>query len=261
MLPWIEAGRPLPDNVCARVTVRSGGVSTGAWGLPGHRPGGLNLGARCGDDPQAVLENRRRLEAALAAVPCWLDQVHGTRVHHAVALAPDDNNGVEPRADAAVTDLPGRVLSILTADCLPVLFSDGAGRRVGAAHAGWRGLAAGVIEQTVDAIRRLPGEDDALVAWLGPAIGPAAFEVGEEVLEAFVAHDAAAGDCFRRGDRQGKWFADLFGLARQRLADAGVGEVGGGGLCTVSDADRFYSHRRDRTSGRMASLIWIKPGR
>jgi YfiH family protein len=180
-------------------------------------------------------------------------------VHRATNALSCDASGAEPRADAAVTCIPGRVLAILTADCLPVLLADRSGRRVGAAHAGWRGLAAGVIEQTVAALRDLPGDDDALVAWLGPAIGPEAFEVGDEVLEAFVAHDAGARACFRPREVPGKWFADLYALARRRLAAVGVGEVGGGGFCTVTEPQRFYSHRRDRTSGRMASLIWIKP--
>ncbi len=257
-IPLLEAGWPLPEAVCARVTLRAGGVSQSAWGLDGRRPGGLNLGARCGDDPQAVAENRRRLGELLPGQPCWLDQVHGVDVH-LVAGEPTESALSEPRADALVTSEPGRVLAILTADCLPVLLADSTGRRIGAAHAGWRGLAAGVVEQTVSAIQRLPGESESLVAWLGPAIGPDAFEVGEEVLEAFVAHDPAARVCFKRGGAPGKWFADLYALARQRLAAVGVTRVGGGGLCTVADAQRFYSHRRDRTAGRMASLIWIRP--
>jgi hypothetical protein len=259
MLPMLEAGRPLPDAVCARVTLRAGGVSQGAWGIAGGRPGGLNLGARCGDDPHTVIENRRRLAALLPEEPCWLDQVHGVAVHRATEAVSPRAAGTEPRADAAVTHIPGRVLAILTADCLPVLLADRSGQRIGAAHAGWRGLAAGVIEQTVAALRELPGGDDSLVAWLGPAIGPEAFEVGDEVLEAFAAQDAGARACFRPREVPGKWFADLYALARRRLAASGVSEVGGGGLCTVTEPERFYSHRRDRISGRMASLIWIKP--
>lgn len=258
-LPLLVAGWPLPVSVSGRVTTRVGGVSQRSWGGLHQTPDGLNLGARCGDDPAAVAENRRRLTMLLPTEPVWLEQVHGVDVH--VSQAAALTQAVEPRADAAVTSEPGRVLAVQSADCLTVLFSDFQGRRIGAAHAGWRGLAAGVLENTVAALRGLPGDSDDVVAWLGPAIGPEAFEVGAEVLEAFLAHDPGAGDCFRRGASADKWMADLFGLARRRLASVGVEQVGGGGLCTFSDAGRFYSHRRDRTTGRLASLIWINPAR
>lgn len=257
---WIQAGWPLPETVCAWVTTRAGGVSDGPWGLHGGRGGGLNLGSRCGDQPESVEENRRRLQSALPGEPVWLEQVHGTAVHQ---VRPGSHVGSPPAevcADASVTDVAGCVLAVLTADCLPVLLADRDGRRVGVAHAGWRGLSAGVVENTLAALRALPGSSDEWAAWLGPAIGPEAFEVGEEVRQAFVDHDHRASRCFRAGVRPGKWFADLFALARQRLSCAGVDAVGGGDWCTVQNPERFFSYRRDRTSGRMASLIWIKPG-
>jgi len=256
----VRAGWPLPRSVCAVVTPRGGGVSSGAWGLPDGQAGGLNLGSRCGDHPDAVAENRRRLRAALPSDPHWLEQVHGVAVHRVIAPIDRPENPLEPCADASVTDVPGRVLAVLSADCLPVMLSDRSGRRVGAAHAGWRGLAAGVVENTVAALRSLPGEDEPLSAWLGPAIGPAAFEVGDEVREVFADQDPVSVVCFRPASQPGKWLADLFSLARRRLARVGVTEVGGGGQCTVTDRLRFYSHRRDRVTGRMASLIWIKSG-
>ncbi len=256
----MPAGWPLPRTVCAAVTPRSGGVSGGAWGLFDGQTGGLNLGSHCGDHPDAVIENRRRLRAALPSDPHWLEQVHGAAVHRVIASVEGPEDPLEVRADASVTDIPGRVLAVLSADCLPVLLSDCSGRRIGAAHAGWRGLAAGVLENTVAALRSLPGQDESLSAWLGPAIGPAAFEVGDEVRQVFVAGDPASAVCFRPAPQPGKWLADLFSLARRRLARVGVTEVGGGGQCTVADRNRFYSHRRDRVTGRMASLIWINPG-
>jgi hypothetical protein len=174
--------------------------------------------------------------------------VHGTRC----VIAEESPPGTE--ADASASYRPGTVCAVLTADCLPVLLCDAAGTVVAAAHAGWRGLAAGVLESTVAAMQR-PG--DTLMAWLGPAIGPAAFEVGDEVRDAFVAHAAAATAAFvPHGD--GKWLCDIYALARQRLAESGVGSITGGGLCTVGDADRFYSYRRDGATGRMASLIWLE---
>lgn len=258
-LELIPAGGPLPNSVCAVVTPRWGGVSRGSWGLSQGRDGGLNLGLYCGDQPEAVAENRRRLSALLPADPQWLRQVHGVDVCCVASGKQGGESQQEVCADASVTDIPGRVLAVLSADCLPVLLSDRSGRRIGAAHAGWRGLAAGVIENTVTAIQALPGEAEPLVAWLGPAIGPAAFEVGEEVRQTFVDHDPLSAECFRPAAQPGKWLADLFSLARQRLAKVGITEVGGGGQCTVGDPERFFSHRRDRVTGRMASLIWIKP--
>ncbi len=228
-MPFIKPDWPAPAGVHALVTTRAGGVS-----LPPFDS--LNLGDHVGDDPAAVALNRQRLRAFLPAEPCWLKQVHGTTVAQADGL----RDAVE--ADASVAFLPGSVCAVLTADCLPVLFCDRKGSRVAAAHAGWRGLAAGVLESSVAAMRCDPAD---ILAWLGPAIGPQAFEVGDEVREAFVP------------GRPGKWFADIYELARLRLMQAGVGSVHGGGFCTHADAGRFYSYRRDGTTGRMAALVWL----
>jgi YfiH family protein len=202
---------------------------------------------RTGDDPAAALEQRWRLRETLSlpSDPRWLRQVHGT----AVAIEP----GLDmPEADAAVTGTDGVVLAIVTADCLPVLLCNETGSEIAAAHAGWRGLAAGVLEATVAAMATSP---EKLLAWLGPAAGPDAYEIGEEVRLAFLAHDPAAKSAFIP-TRRGHWRVDLYALARRRLADVGVMQVFGGGLCTISDPQRFYSHRRDQSTGRMASLIW-----
>ena len=212
----------------------------------------LNLGLRCGDDTDIVHENRQRLAAALAlpAAPRWLRQVHGV----AVAVEPGDD---EPEADAAVATTPGTVLAILTADCLPAVFAANDGSEVGAAHAGWRGLAEGVLEATVAAMRTPASE---LVAWLGPCAGPGAYEIGQEVFDAFVSRDARAADAFV-ATRPGHWRVDLVRLARQRLADAGMARdaIHGGDLCTISAPSRFFSHRRDQRTGRMATLVWREP--
>jgi YfiH family protein len=237
---WIVPDWPAPPAVRALVTTRNGGVSQGPYAS-------LNLGLKVNDDPQAVTRNRALLRAHLPAEPRWIAQVHGNRVVDA-----DRFEGL-PEADAAVSRTPGTVCAVMIADCMPVLLADRSGTVVGAAHAGWRGLAAGVIENTVEAMGVDPGE---LVAWLGPAIGPDAFEVGADVRDAFLALDAGAAPAFR-DHRPGKWLADLFWLARRRLAALGVTEVYGGGLCTVSDPARFFSHRRDRVSGRMAALVWL----
>jgi YfiH family protein len=214
----------------------------------------LNFGLRCGDDPAHVEGNRALLAQwlALPAPPRWLHQVHGVAVHRFGAGAPE---GAEPEADAAVTSEPGVVLAILTADCLPVLFAARDGSEVAAAHAGWRGLAAGVLEATVAAMRAPAA---GLLAWLGPAAGPQSYEVGDEVRQAFLAHDAAADAAFRP-TRPGHWRVDLYLLARQRLASVGVLAVSGGGECTIADAGRYYSHRRDGRTGRMATLAWLQP--
>jgi YfiH family protein len=195
-------------------------------------------------------DDRRRLREALAlpAEPGWLRQVHGARV---VRLRPGD--GAAAEADASVAADPGVVCAVMAADCLPVLFCDDAGTTVAAAHAGWRGLAAGVLEATVRATGQ-PGER--LMAWLGAAIGPASFEVGAEVREAFVAADPDAAACFRPRPSPGKFLADLYGLARQRLARAGVRRVHGGGLDTFADPRRFFSYRREGRCGRLAALVW-----
>jgi YfiH family protein len=242
-----------PAAVGALSTVRGGGVSRVPYD-DGAGGGGLNLGLHVEDCAADVLENRARLAALLPAEPAWLTQVHGTSVVDA-ALA----EGV-PVADASYTTRPGVVCAILTADCLPVLFCDTAGRVVGAAHAGWRGLAGGVLENTVAAMRAAGASE--LMAWLGPAIGPRQFEVGEEVRQAFAGLGQDALSAFQPvGTRPGKYLADIYALARIRLRAQGVLQVAGGGRCTVSEAGLFYSYRRDRVTGRMASLVWIEVGR
>ena len=207
----------------------------------------FNLGSRCGDDAEVVRRNRDALVGhfALPAPPRWLRQVHG----HAVAIEPGDD---EPEADAAVTRTPGVVLAILTADCLPVVLAARDGSEVAVAHAGWRGLAGGVLEATVAAMTTSPADD---VAWLGPAAGPDAYEIGRDVFDAFVPGQPQAESAFE-ATRPGHWRVDLYALARQRLLAAGLRTVCGGGLCTISDKDRFFSHRRDQRTGRMATLAW-----
>jgi uncharacterized protein, YfiH family len=232
---------PAPAKVRALSTTRAGGVSAGPYAS-------LNLGDHVGDDPAAVAENRARVRNRLPAEPLWLKQVHLADVADA-----DSASGV-PEADASVARQPGKACAVLTADCLPLLLCDRAGAVVAAAHAGWRGLAGGVIEAAVEAMKVSPGE---VLAWLGPAIGPAAFEVGGEVRDAFLAFDPAAAAAFVAREN-GKWLADIFHLARLRLGKIGVTAVYGGGVCTYSDAERFYSYRRDGATGRMASLIWIE---
>ncbi|WP_428609837.1 peptidoglycan editing factor PgeF [Sedimenticola sp.] len=234
---------PAPAAIHAVISTRIGGVSTTPYDS-------LNLGDHVGDDPAAVAENRRRLTRAarLPADPVWLNQVHGTRVL-------DGEGPVQNReADAAITSRPGQVCAVMTADCLPVLLCNRAGNRVAVAHAGWRGLADGVIEST---LAKFSDPADRLLAWLGPAIGPDAFEVGPEVRERFIQADPEADRAFRPG-RPGHWLADIYQLARRRLQQAGVGFIGGGDYCTVTDSKRFYSYRRDGATGRMASLIWIE---
>jgi YfiH family protein len=240
---WIV---PTP-GIGALSTTRCGGVS-GAPYDDGTDDGGLNLGLHVGDDPTRVMENRARLQAALPAPPVWLSQVHGATVVDAAAVT-----GV-PEADASFTVQPGVVCAVQTADCLPVLFCDSAGAVVAAAHAGWRGLARGVLQNTVERMRQAGGRE--ILAWLGPAIGPRQFEVGPEVRAAFVNGNPAADSAFTpHGD--GKYLADIYQLARLALGACDVRLVSGGDFCTVSDARRFYSYRRDGRTGRMASLIWI----
>lgn len=241
---WISPGWPAPSWVRAVTTTRSGGVSRGVYAS-------LNLAAHVDDDPQAVAANRAALREALAlpAEPVWLHQVHGRGIVDA------DHAAADAEGDGAVSGAPGTVCAVLTADCLPVLLCDRAGTRVAAVHAGWRGLAGGVIEAAV-ARMNLPGSD--LMAWLGPAIGPRAFEVGVEVRDSFVAQDPAAAAAFApHGER---WHADLYRLANQRLAALGITEVHGGEWCTFEDSARFYSYRRDGATGRMATLIWLEEG-
>jgi len=236
---WIVPEWPAPARVKALITTRAGGVSAGPFAS-------FNLGLRTGDDPQAVAANRASLNSLLPQAPRWLRQVHGSRAVEADALTE------APEADAAIARRPGTVCAVLVADCIPVLLADRAGSIVGIAHAGWRGLAAGVIENVV---RGMAGKPGGLVAYLGPGIGPAAFEVGGDVRDAFLARDTGAAAAFKP-HAAGKWLADLFQLARQCLHRCGIREIYGGTLCTYSDAQRFFSYRRSRTTGRMAALIW-----
>lgn len=242
---WITPDWPAPPRVRALSTTRDGGVSR-----PPYES--LNLSDGVGDSPEAVHANCDRLlvEAGLPRVPVWLRQVHGTGVVYAGEV------DAVPEADAVWTDAPGFACAVLTADCLPVLLCDRSGTSVAAVHAGWRGLAAGVIERTIDAMH-IDGAD--LLAWLGPAIGPGAFEVGAEVREAFLRTDPGATEAFSEG-REGHWMADLYRLARRRLNGRGVRDICGGGFCTYGDAEQFYSYRRDGVTGRMATLIWLEVG-
>ncbi len=238
---------PAPAGVRAAFTLRSGGVS--------ERPfDSFNIAAHVGDDPRAVAENRARLRKSLGltAEPAWLEQVHGQRVVDLDRLATVDSPGP---ADAAVAHAAGRTCAIQVADCMPVLFAAADGSAIGAAHAGWRGLVGGVLESTVRALGTPPGK---LLAWLGPAIGQANFEVGEEVRAAFLAADAGAATAFVANDR-GRWQCDLDALARRRLAALGLASVHGGGWCTYAEPRRFFSYRRDGRCGRMAALIWLDP--
>lgn len=249
---WIIPDWPAPPAVRAVCTTRSGGVSVGAYAS-------LNLGLHVGDAVQAVTENRQRVQAALGVRPVWMDQVHGCGVlqvsrHTVDGLVADCAFGVE--ANTACT--------VMVADCLPVLFCDAQGSRVAAAHAGWRGLLGaqgqGVLEAAVAGFGATSGAGaKGVLAWLGPCIGPQAFEVGEEVRAGFMAHSPEAAACFQ-SQAGGKWLADLAGLARQRLAALGITRVFGNDgtvdWCTVANPSRFFSHRRDGVSGRMAACIW-----
>ena len=241
-LAWLEPDWPVPPGVRVISTLRSGGASAGPFAS-------LNFAAHVGDRPEAVAENRRRLRVAVAlpAEPLWLEQVHG------VDVAVHDGGSDSRRADASIAFTSGRVCAVMTADCLPIVLADRAGTRVGVAHAGWRGLLGGVVEATVARLECDPRE---LLAWLGPAIGAAAFEVGAEVREAFVNRSPDLASGFTSNER-GRFQADLYGLARQVLAAAGVTSVHGGGWCTHADASRFFSFRRDGTTGRMATLAWL----
>lgn len=282
-----------------------------ASGSTGPAPGGLNLGIHCGDDPAAAHENRQRVEAIIGQPISWLKQVHGIRVLDLDETSPDtdasrgtnrhapsqnlqthvqgtsasadmspatDTPVSEPEADAQITTRPGIALAVQVADCLPVLLADRQGRVIGAAHAGWRSLAGGILQATVQKMRqKVPNAD--IVAWLGPCIGPAVFEVGDEVRAAFIAaaqymathlqgrppeqEDAQcttrAESAFQPGRKPGKWLANLPELARQHLHALGITDIHTAGACTFSDPARFWSYRRDQTCGRMAGLIWIKP--
>jgi polyphenol oxidase len=243
-LPWFEADWPAPPGVRA-ISTQRGDTQSGVSKAP-YRS--FNLGDHVGDDPTAVAENRRRLKeaAGLPREPAWLSQVHG------IGVADLDSRAAQGPADAAIARGPGKVCAILTADCLPILLTTDSGDVVAAAHAGWRGLAAGVIEATVRAMAAPP---EKLLAWRGPAIGPRHFEVGTEVRDAFVAADAQAGKAFEANAR-GRFMADLGALADQRLRGLGVTRIYGGGHCTFAEAERYFSHRRDGITGRQATLIW-----
>lgn len=242
--PWIEPQWPAASHVHALSTIRQGGVSQWPWAS-------LNLGDHVNDNPSHVAENRLHLKrlAGLPHEPRWLTQVHGCNLLDAAALPASHLC----EADAVYSNRPQHICAVLTADCLPVLFTDSAGREVAASHAGWRGLAAGVLEQTIG---RFDAAPEKLMAWLGPAIGPASFEVGADVREAFLAWSFDCEVAFIEHG-EGRWLADIYQLARQRLRKAGVTAIHGGGYCTYRDAEHFYSYRRDGETGRMATLIWF----
>jgi polyphenol oxidase len=245
---WLGA----PHNIGAFSTLRQGGVSLAPYDDgSGTGGGGLNFGMHVGDSLASVQQNRTLLKNLLPAEPAWLTQVHGTGVLDAA------NVKGAPEADASISTKSGVVCVIQTADCLPVLLCDEAGRVVAAAHAGWRGLVCGILEKTVAEMRNAGAGK--IMAWLGPAIGPESFEVGEDVWNAFGVRGAATPDMFKViAGKPGKYLANIYLLARKILGEAGVARIYGGDLCTVSDPRRFYSYRRDHVTGRMASLIWIK---
>ncbi|HEY1773128.1 MAG TPA: peptidoglycan editing factor PgeF [Gammaproteobacteria bacterium] len=240
---WIRPEWPAPVSVRSLSTTRLGGVSRDAYAS-------FNLGQHVCDSPESVTANRAKLQMNLGRVePRWLSQVHGTRV------AVLDGTPVTQPADAAVAVGRGEACVVMTADCLPVILCDQEGTTVAAAHAGWRGLSAGVLEATVQS---MPIAPDKLMAWFGPAIGPQAYEVGDEVRNAFVQHTTRAAEAFSVGVAQGKWWCDLYLLARLRLEALGVESIHGGDFCTYKERERFFSHRRDGQCGRMATLIWIE---
>ena len=257
---WIVPQWPVAARVRAMTTTRAGGVSQGAYAS-------FNIGESVGDAPESVVANRARLRALLPGEPVWLTQVHGTRIIDAASAGPDVNPDVNPgvnpgvnpdvnpEADGIITRARGVVLAIQSADCMPVLLADCEGTVIGAAHAGWRGLAGGVIE---NAVRAMDIPASRVLAWLGPAIGPASYEVGEDVYRVFVDEDAQAAQAFMP-DTDGKYLVDLYALARQRLARMGVPFVFGGGYCTFRETGRFFSYRRDGRTGRMATLLWMEP--
>ena len=240
---FIFPGWPVSAGIRACVTTRHGGVSNAPFD-------GLNLGNHVGDDPQAVAHNRQLVRQALQlpAEPVWLQQTHSISTINA------DDRPSDCPADASWTDQPGVICAVMTADCLPVFFANQKQRRVAVAHAGWRGLADGILEATVDALDCPPNE---LTVWLGPAIGSSAFEVGDDVRDAFTGYNREATQAFKPKS-SGKWLADLYLLACQRLNAAGIGAISGGEFCTYSDNERFFSYRRDGKTGRMASLIWLE---
>jgi polyphenol oxidase len=242
---YLKPAWSAPSRVKSLVTTRNGGMS-----IQGYES--FNLALHVGDDPATVIKNRELLQEELPSEPIWLNQVHGTQVCDV-----DEYKGGLIDADAAVTSQINRVLTIMTADCLPVLLSDQYGQVIGAAHAGWRGLCSGVLENTLALMRRkLKDESVQIVAYLGPAIGPSCYEVGQEVFDAFVSHDDLASQAFVKTEKAGKYMANLYILAKQRLASMGVVDVHGGADCTYSDS-RFYSFRRNPVTGRMATCVWI----
>ena len=240
-----------PQQIKTMITNRHGGFSQPPFDS-------LNLGSHVGDDPTTVKKNREALKIVLPNEPIWLNQVHGTQVIDADCR--NDWSDV-PSADASVTSTPGKVLAIMTADCLPVLLASSDGKVVGAAHAGWRGLAAGVIEQTVALMRSKQTQQaqtqSDIIAYLGPAIGPHAFEVGSEVRDIFIAQNPASATCFEQLKENGKYLADIYGLATLRLNALGVEQIEGGDECTLQNPD-YFSYRRDQQTGRMGSFIWIE---
>lgn len=238
---WLPVKWPAPEHIHAGCTTRLGGVSRPPYDS-------FNLAMHVQDDPQCVSDNRRRLAAYLGLPdePRWLQQVHGCEV------STDDR--VLETADACVTQTRGRVCVVMTADCLPLLMTDRKGTCVAAVHAGWKGLANNAISQTIE---KMPVATSQLLVWLGPAIGPQAFEVGEEVREEFLGQNASFADCFVTGKQPGKWLLNIYQLARLQLAACAVENIYGGSFCTYHDKQRFYSYRRDKTTGRMASLIWM----
>ena len=239
----VIADWPAPARVRTLITTRQGGISETPYAS-------FNLATHVGDRPEAVAGNRAQLRSMLPAEPAWLNQTHSTRV-----ICPEHTHGLVD-ADASHSAQAGTVCVVMTADCLPVLFCDQQGTRVAAAHAGWRGLCNGILEQTVTALQTDPAR---LMAWFGPAIGPDAFEVGAEVRQAFVSQDAASVNAFNP-IADGKYLANLYQLARQRLQRMGLTAIYGGNFCTVIERDRFFSYRRDGKTGRMASLIWLDSG-
>jgi polyphenol oxidase len=240
-----------PHGVHAAMTTRLGGVSPAPYDS-------LNLGYATADVRASVMQNERLAAAALGlheSALRWLHQVHGIDVHHAESLPVNTPLGAtEIKGDAVVSHTPGLVCAVKVADCMPVLFAARDGSAVGAAHAGWRGLSGGVLERTVEVLRVAPEQ---IVAWMGPCIGPTAFEVGEEVRAAFVAHDPLAAQHFVPRETPGKFLCDMYLIARQRLRTIGVTDVSGGDYCTFTQSDLFFSHRREPITGRMAAFVWI----
>ncbi|MFY0641789.1 MAG: peptidoglycan editing factor PgeF [Bermanella sp.] len=239
-LDFIQPNWPAPKNVKCLSTIRTGGVSLAPYDA-------LNLGLHVADNIEHVQLNRQRLVQYLPAQPLWLNQIHGTHVIHT-----SNYKGVCD-ADASFANTANQVCTVMTADCLPVLFCNTQGTQVAAAHAGWRGLLDGVLENTVNEF----DQADQVMAWLGPAIGPDVFEVGQEVKDAFTTQNPACAVCFKPSNNAKKWLADLYSLARVRLLAAGVKRVYGGEFCTFTDESRFFSYRRDGVTGRMASCIWL----